>query len=105
MTFNAAENAHMVPTGNGGRTPEPELDPAWPDLVKLRWHAALVRDETGLDVHVGEAKYSIAGVPQRGYYSINLRYGITSSFIGPHTYRDAWTYLNGIVTGAQAVQQ
>ncbi|AEJ92290.1 hypothetical protein OPTIMUS_75 [Mycobacterium phage Optimus] len=103
MSFEEVENARMIRTEHG-HTPEPEFDQTWPDLVKLRWSAALVRDQTGLSVTVHEANYSIGGVQQTGCYSVHLRYGATSSASGPHSYDSAWTYLNGIRAGAQAVQ-
>ncbi|AIM51039.1 hypothetical protein SEA_MODRAGONS_95 [Mycobacterium phage Modragons] len=76
MSLEGVENTRMIRTEHGW-TPEPELDPDWPDLVKLRWNAALVRDETGLSVTVHEANYSIGGVQQTGWYSVHLRYGMT----------------------------
>ncbi|APC46665.1 hypothetical protein I5H34_gp088 [Mycobacterium phage Empress] len=103
MSLEEVENTRMIRTEHGW-TPEPELDPAWPDLVKLRWNAALIRDETGLSVTVHEANYSIGGVQQTGWYSVRLRYGMTSSVSVAHSYDSAWTYLNGIRAGAQAVQ-
>lgn len=102
MNFADAENARMVPTRDGWK-PEPPLDPTWPDLIKLRWHAALIRDKTGLNIAVNKGKYSINGIPQAGYYAVHLRYGNTAQLSGPHTFADAWNYLNGIETGATAV--
>lgn len=104
MTFEHALNARMVRTEHGW-TPEPSLDPTWPDIVKLRWHASLIRHETGLNIQVDKAEYFIGGIPQPRHYSINMRYGNTSSSSGPHTYAAAWSYLNGINAGAQAVQK
>lgn len=39
-------------------------------------------------------------VPQPGYYSVGLP-GMVSA---AHTFQSAWTYMNGIAAGAQAVQ-
>lgn len=72
--------------------------------LKLKWLAALVSGETGLSVTVGKARYWSGGIPQRGYYSIGMRYGRTSSAAGPYDYSSAWVYLNGIQAGAVAMQ-
>jgi hypothetical protein len=93
----------MVPTEGGGSTPVPALNQSWSDLEKLQWLAALVSGETGLTLTVGKARYWRGGIPQRGYYSIALRYGRTSSSCGPYDYGSAWVYLNGIQAGATAV--
>ncbi|OLT80124.1 Uncharacterised protein [Mycobacteroides abscessus subsp. bolletii] len=93
----------MVPTGDGGHVPVPELNQSWSDLEKLQWLAALVSGETGLTITVGKARYWSGGIPQRGYYSIGMRYGRTASSSGPYNYGTAWVYLNGIQAGATAV--
>lgn len=94
----------IVPTAGGGSVPVPELNQSWSDLMKLKWLAALVSGETGLSVTVGKARYWSGGIPQRGYYSIGMRYGRTSSAAGPYDYSSAWVYLNGIQAGAVAMQ-
>ncbi|MBN7381639.1 hypothetical protein IUT00_10475 [Mycobacteroides abscessus subsp. massiliense] len=93
----------MAPSGDGGSVPVPELNQSWSDLEKLQWLAALVSGETGLTLTVGKARYWSGGIPQRGYYSIGMRYGLTSSSCGPYDFGSAWVYLNGIQAGATAV--
>lgn len=75
---------------------EPALDEAWPDLWKLRWHAAVVASTTGLRIQIDDADVKLNGVPLAGRY--NIRCGSSTASVG--SYRDAWTQLNGIETGA-----
>ena len=98
IDLDAVETAHMVRTHNG-HTPEPSLEQSWPDLIKLKWRAALVRNTTGTNVTVHLQPQGHPG----DYYQITLR---TSGWFSAtiHTYRNAWTYLNGIEAGAEAAQ-
>lgn len=94
------ENAHMVKTERGGWTPDPPMDESWSDLVKLKWHAALVRSKTGINVTVHRQPQDHQG----DYYQTTLR-GTGWFIVTVHTYRNAWTYLNGVEAGAKAAQQ
>ncbi|WP_275558514.1 hypothetical protein [Streptomyces sp. 5-6(2022)] len=77
---------------------EPPLDPAWSDLNKLRWHAAVTAHDTGIAATVQDATYTIDGKPVPGHYDII----VGASSIGPFDFRSAWDYLNGVSTGATA---
>jgi hypothetical protein len=92
----------MVKTADGS-TPEPGLEQSWTPLEKLRWHAALVEHETGVAVRVGRAEYSVGGTPQHGFFNISLSYTNGAWSSGPHSFRGAWDYLNGVSAGAEAV--
>ena len=82
----------------GNVRPEPPLDPAWPDIVKLDWKAGCVTADTGLDITVEQLT---AGLFGRDYsIAIKGEYGGISA--GPFGYNSAWTYLNGISAGARA---
>lgn len=72
---------------------EPPLDPAWPATTKLHWHAAIVTLDTGLNIQITEY--------QPGEYNFTIGGTGTS----PYTYNDAWTYLNGIGTGAREARR
>ena len=79
----------------------PPLEQSWDDLTKLHWKAAVANLDTGLNVRILEGGYWIDEVKQDGYYSIQV--GNSSS--GPHSYRDAWKFINGVVIGAQQAGQ
>lgn len=91
------ENAHMIHDERGS-TPAPPLDQSWPDLIKLKWHAALVRSETGINLTVHLQPQEHPG----DYYQITLT-GPNWATCSIHTYYDAWRYINGIDAGARAV--
>lgn len=81
---------------------EPELDPNWSDLQKLEWHAAVVAHDTGLDlVKVTKSDYRVGGIPMPGYFCIQIGYGHS---IAPLSFRQSWSYLNGVARGAVAHQ-
>lgn len=84
-----------VPTDRGDHV-EPALDPAWSNAEKLAWHAAVVAHDTGLRIAVH------AHTGDDGHLSYALAVGRTGTSAMP--YRDAWTYLNGVNTGARAHQ-
>jgi hypothetical protein len=86
---------------NTGSHIEPPFNPAWSDEDKLRWHAAVTTFDTGLTIRVGPAGYSINGVPQHGYYSIQVGW----SSCGPLDLDSGWTYINGIAAGARAASE
>lgn len=75
---------------------EPPLDPHWLPLDRLRWKAAVEGLYAGEVPVIQVAKYTVAGVPQVGYY--NIQVGCTS--ISPLTYNSAWDWLNGYSAGA-----
>lgn len=85
---------------------EPPLDPGWDEAAKLAWQAAVVAYDTGLRITLHDETWVVDGKPMPGYYGITV-YGRA---VGPYsnaskTYRDAWTYLNGIATGARAARE
>jgi hypothetical protein len=99
INLDAINNAHMVRTDRGW-SPDPPMDPSWPDLVKLKWHAALVCSKTGINVTVHLQPQDHPG----DHYQVTLR-GPRWASATIHTYRSAWTYLNGIESGAEAAQR
>lgn len=74
----------------GGSHIEPPFDEAWSELDKLHWHAGVASMDTGLSISVN----AINDAP--------TPYGITvgSSSAAPFSFASAWTYLNGVDTGA-----
>lgn len=84
-----------------GSSIEPPLDDAWDNLAKLRWKAAVVALESGIEVSVDVGFFSIGGVCQSGYYSLVIP-GIGGSSC-VLKFSDAWTHLNGIAAGARAM--
>ncbi|MFE9398631.1 hypothetical protein [Streptomyces flavidovirens] len=85
----------------GGSHIEPPLDPAWSELTRLAWHAAVVTHDTGLRIAIHPGRYKVNGESVPGFY--NLVVGSSSS--GPHTFRSAWDYLNGVDTGARQTRR
>lgn len=98
-------NVTRIATPTGSHI-EPPLDQSWDNLTKLHWQAAVVMEDTGhaVDIEVDEADYStrILGiwVRNRGYYDIVSGTGES----GPHDFRSAWTYLNGLRAGINAMR-
>lgn len=78
-----------VDDGTGSHI-EPPLDTYWPPLWQLRWLAAAIRARTGLEISISD----YAG----------QTYGIAVWPVGhsARPFRDAWTLLNGIESGAKA---
>lgn len=79
---------------------EPPLNQAWDELTQLRWKAAVVACDSGvaLNVHPAKAWTVVAGIrwPIRRLYSFSSSSWSTSGMSFEH----AWTYLNGVGTGA-----
>jgi hypothetical protein len=86
---------------SGGSTIEPQLDPAWPELVQLRWHAAVVSLDTGLDVAVGQSNMRVGRFGQwfavPGEFDVTFPNGV--AMVGG--FHAAWSWLNGFRVGAQ----
>lgn len=83
-----------------GSTIDPPLNERDSDLRKLRWHAAVVKLDTGLTFYVTPSRYSISGVAQSGYFTLH---GVDTS-VSPLTFRSAWSYLNGIDLGVSQLR-
>jgi len=80
----------------GGSRIEPPLNQSWSTLKKLQWKASVVSVDSGLDVWVDQS-----GLSSPDSFAL----GVTGfSSCTPHTYREAWSYLSGISTGAEAVR-
>jgi hypothetical protein len=101
MSYTPPEVRYVTSEDGRSRHAEPELDQSWSSIEKLRWHASFVELESGFTVRVNPAKYSVGGVEQHGYYSINVNVPGISSGSGPYTYDGAWVYLNGLQAGAE----
>ncbi|MGW4126388.1 hypothetical protein [Nocardia sp. NPDC004711] len=80
-----------------------ELDKAWPELWKLRWKAARVSGETGLDLTVlDEIHVSHDGKTDDSVYGIQYADANGNpAWSLPHSSTSAWTFLNGIRFGVQ----
>lgn len=76
---------------------EPPCDDAWPDRVKLEWWAAVTAHDTGLRIEISDAEVSHGQKKLTGLYHIT----VGGSSAVPFTFREAWTYLNGVSTGAE----
>jgi hypothetical protein len=80
----------------GGSRIEPPHDLSWSPFKQLQWKAAVVSLDSGLDVWVNHS-----GLPSPRSFALGVVGFSTST---PHSYREAWDYLNGICTGAEAVR-
>lgn len=80
---------------------EPPLDGTWDDLTTLRWQAAVVRTDTGLNVDVEPAKYSRkvgeTWVPIPDLYNIRYQHGC----MGAYSFAEAWALLTGVDLGSR----
>jgi hypothetical protein len=87
---------------------EPPLNPEWDEPTKLAWHAAVIAHDTGLRITLHDEAWTDGqGHPRSGYYGITV-YGANGgpvSSAAAFTYRDAWTYLNGIGVGVRATRE
>lgn len=93
--------ARRVYADDGSSHIEPPLDQEWSELEKLKWKAEVASDDSGLEIGVAPGEYHIGGVRQPYFYTVNTPH----SSSGPHTFDEAWTRMNGIVTGAQEVRR
>lgn len=93
--------ARRVYADDGSSHIEPPLDQEWSDLEKLKWKAEVSSDDSGLEIHVAPGQYYIEDERQPYFYTVNLPH----SSSGPHTFNEAWTHMNGIVSGAQEVRR
>jgi hypothetical protein len=80
---------------------EPPLDESWPDLERLRWHAAVVCLDAGAPpgtVEVEEARLWVGGDAVPDVYNVRR----AGASIGVFTFGRAWDYLNGWSDGFRA---
>ena len=87
-------NVTRVQTEHGSHI---EPDCPMGDHQQLLWLAAVVAHDTGLRIGIGEGSYKRNGVEQPGMYSVMV--GNSSTVLD---WSSAWTYLNGVSTGARA---
>ena len=80
---------------------EPELDQAWDDFDKLRWHAAVTALDTGLSVWVADMR----GSDSSNDYSVQINTSTRAQSIAVGGFDHAWTLLAGISIGAQAITE
>lgn len=89
-----------VHTENGSHI-EPELDPAWDEMTKLRWLAAVAAHDTGIRIRVHPARARI----EESWRTIPdlycLEIGRTS--VSAQRYHQCWLYLTGVQVGARAL--
>jgi len=79
---------------------EPPLEDAWGDLQKLRWKAAVTQVDCGVAVTVNNADYTVAGKVCPAFVV-----GVEGASSGPHSMGTAWSVINGIMYGAEAVRR
>ncbi|MET8648490.1 hypothetical protein [Nocardia aurea] len=79
---------------------DPELEQGWPDLWKLRWHAAVVSSEIGIWITVSEN-------PKRpGWFGMGYRAGDTSTGTSQsYTFDRLWDRIVGMATGFEIAQR
>lgn len=94
--------ARRVYTADGSSYIDPPLPDDASALEKLTWKAEVASGDSGLDITVEDGGYYVSGVAQPGFYTVSIRYDSTS---GPHTFSEAWTWMNGIVAGARAARK
>lgn len=97
LTRIAPVEARHVPTERGTR-PEPPHDPRWSPAEQLAWHAALVESETGLTIRLSH--YS----DDPSMFTLTVTGPGSSSGTSGMPFQSAWTYINGISTGALATR-
>lgn len=85
--------------GNRGHI-EPEFDPEWSDLMKLRWEAAIVEMDTGIKIGIRPGGSFINGIPILDVYGLSV--GATG--LGPCSPSVARDIIHGIGLGATAAQ-
>jgi hypothetical protein len=96
------QDLERVTTKRGSHV-DPPLDEDWSDLVKLKWNAAVVRVDCGVEVtvRVAESQYRrgsgkwLPAKPDR--YQALAPGG--SCDMGD--FRESWAYLNGVRIGAE----
>lgn len=72
---------------------EPAIEETWADIDKLRWHLGVLKADTGLVVNVSETSpgvFSLHGATKSGGWGISSR-----------DFYSTWTYINGIIQGAE----
>lgn len=85
---------HRIDTGLGSHI-EPPMSETWPERDKLAWHASVCALDSGLTIRVTDTN-------DRYCLQVHGPTGRSSSV--SYGYRSAWTYLNGVRTGALAMQ-
>ena len=90
-----------IRTDDGGRN-EPPLDPAWDDLTKLRWWAAVVEADYGVQLDVDDAIATSSGqrLPWFEARWSPSRSGLTGTFHDVHLQINA--FARGYEHGRQA---
>lgn len=97
--YDPMPGVHYINEEDGGRTPEPPLDPSWPNIDKLRWLAALVAAETGLRIRFNDgAKSSGPGYEYAWPELIGCCIGGTSR---SGTYDKLWRALGDVALGVR----
>jgi hypothetical protein len=81
---------------------EPPCKQSWSEAEKLAWHAAVVACDTGLDIRL------LAATDYHGRqlntFGLTIGSGPGSSGHSAMRFAHAWVFLNGVSTGARAVQ-
>lgn len=80
---------------------EPPCDRNWDDLTTLRWNAAVVSADTGLQVDVRRADVWVGPIRIRNQYDVFA----LGAVAGTGKLHDAWDFLNGVRFGAELVRR
>lgn len=81
---------------------DPPLQEWWGNEAQLEWKAAVASVDTGLPVSIRYGEY------RRGRFKVpGIKYCVVVGYSGtsPKTFSDAWTYINGVVAGAQQAKR
>lgn len=97
---------HEGPYGPTGSHIEPPFEESWSELEKLQWKAGVVKADTGLHVQVTEGGVSVKRlgrwVPLKGVYGLTIDHSLAVSSM---PYRDAWTYMNGMMAAGRVLNR
>lgn len=86
----------MIVTRNEDGSHSPAYDDTWPQARQLEWYAATVALETDLRIEVREAS--------PGSFRIVLRGPRTLTSCGGMSFREGWTFLDGVAATVQALK-
>jgi hypothetical protein len=77
---------------------EPPLDPRWPALKRLKWKAAIVAQESGLEIAIGARRQN------PGKYTVIVTASSNFQANAGGNYDGCWSILDGIEMGVKAVR-
>lgn len=75
---------------------EPDLDPTWPHLDRLRWLAGVVEADHGLRINITTGGYTSNGRPVPDSYGVSFRGHSMGPIVGFHA---AWRTISDLGIG------